>query len=242
VAKRMTRRDIRQPDAFAQAVQNWFAKLSLYGKQILIGALGLLLVAGIAGVWQYQKSRENELLNIRVATLSQQYNETMRRQSTGAVTAPVNWGPLQTQAEALYEDAQGAEIFPIVLFYLFHIFVEQENYDAAVGVAQELRDVTQRGQEILQPPAVYAMAKAHELQGEYQTARVLLDQSLELTPNRLGRFLSEEVDRLQQSQIAPVDIEPFLASSETTETEGAEKRTMRVPVEKGSVPALPLKP
>lgn len=160
-------------------------------------ALGLLITitlgAILLGMSLERRSRER-VLSYELTEVMGEYN---RLSSQGITIPSSSYGPLLKKLEDLYARTRGTALYPVVLVYLFHIHIEQRNFDAALGVSQELREVS-RGHPRFYAVSLYQLGKTYEFLGDYQTAILFYRQASEVQGSPFGEFLNEEIKRLEQ--------------------------------------------
>jgi len=177
--------------------------------------ISITVGAIVLGLGHERQSRERAL-SYELTQVMSEYDQLLSQ----AVTLPASsFTPLLKKLEDLYARSRGTSLYPLVLVYLFHIHLEQRNFDAALGVSQELREIS-RGHPRLFAIALYQLGKTYELLGDPRTAVLFYRQALDVQGSPFGEFLNEEIKRLEQP-VLPQEV--VTAFSPRPVTPGSEK-------------------
>lgn len=179
-----------------------FGELLFAYRFYLAGGFFVLVLATaiVLGVLQERRSR-GRALSFELARAMEEYDSLYAQAIT---MGPRVYEPVRKQLEDLYGKARGTSIYPLVLIYLYHIHLEQRNYDAALGLSQELREVT-RSQPRLLAVALYQIGKTYEFLGDNNTAILFYRQAQDVQGSPFGEFLAEEIKRLEQPAL-PLEV------------------------------------
>lgn len=141
--------------------------------------------------------------------LSQIMGEITRLNEQGVTVPTSAYDPLLKRLDELYARSRGTPIYPLVLIQLYHVHIKQRNFDAALGVSQELREVS-RGNPRLLAVALYQLGKTYEFLGDNNTAIVFYRQAQEVQGSPFGEYLNEEIKRLEQPALPQEVVAAFM--------------------------------
>lgn len=195
----MDRKELRQPDRFQQTILQAGSKLVPHGQKLVAVIVGIVALAAIAWGWSYQRQVQVNAIQARLGAAELRLNEQSFLAEQGM---DADWAGVISELEAVYADARGTVLHRHVLFSLYRAFVARGDYDAAIDVANELRNVVSGNRE-LQATALYASGKAHELKGEHSTAVAYYEQAAEASGNPLGDFMLSELETARRGAVAP---------------------------------------
>jgi tetratricopeptide (TPR) repeat protein len=169
----------------------WFLR---YRIPVLIGFSIFVIAGGGVLAFYLQKKTRSEKYAYEIHSIMEEYETLKAREINGE---NVEYSSLRNRLETLYSSTRGTSYYPIVLIYLYHVLLSQKNYDGALGVAQELREIA-RGNPRLFAVSLYLIGKSHEFKGDYPTARAFYRQAGEIASSPFGEFLLEETKRVSK--------------------------------------------
>ncbi len=219
--KRLQRKEMVQPDPIAQFLHRIVDSIAPYYRQIGIGILVVTVTATVAWAVQFQKQQTEAALGADVANATQKYTELLEAHVTGQ---DPEWSELQATLEELYDRTDGTRHEIAVRYYLFHVFLEQGNLEAATSVLGELQAKVADQPRML-ATMTYSLAKVKEVKGDINGAVETMKEAATIVPNPLGEFLNEEIKRLSGGRLNPALVQRFAPKTQPKTGEAGDTAT-----------------
>jgi predicted negative regulator of RcsB-dependent stress response len=131
--RRLTRKEIKQPDQFVSSSVQVITWTKSHTKQLIYGAIGVIVVAGLItgwSIWQRQRRQQAEGLLYEAVKVLNSANKSVQKPATEQTI-----GYLQNITQHYSRTPAAA----LAYWYLGHLYFEQGNYMAALEAYEQAR-------------------------------------------------------------------------------------------------------
>jgi predicted negative regulator of RcsB-dependent stress response len=131
--RRLTRKEIKQPDQFVSSSVQVISWTKSHTKQLLYGAIGAIVVVGLItgwSIWQKQRRQQAEGLLYEAVKLLNSANKSVQKPATEQTI-----GHLQNITHNYSRTPAAA----LAYWYLGHLYFEQGNHTAALAAYEQAR-------------------------------------------------------------------------------------------------------
>jgi predicted negative regulator of RcsB-dependent stress response len=131
--RRLTRKEIKQPDQFVSSSVQMITWTKSHTKQLLYGAIGAIVVVGLItgwSIWQTQRRQQAEGLLYEAIKVFNSANKSVQKPATEQTI-----GYLQNITQNYSRTPAAA----LAYWYLGHLYFKQGNYMAALAAYEQAR-------------------------------------------------------------------------------------------------------